>query len=137
LIAQSFMAISAGIVLLLGAIHFVYTFRGDKLTPRDAALLTRMSEVSPVISRETTMWRAWIGFNASHSFGALLFGVIYGYLAIRHADLLFDSPFLLAVGLVVLTGYVVLGRLYWFSVPFRSICIAALCYIVAIVFSRT
>ena len=26
--------------------------------------------------------KAWIGFNISHSLGALLFGVIYGYLAV-------------------------------------------------------
>ena len=28
-----------------------------------------MMTVSPVISRETTMWRVWVGFNATHSFG--------------------------------------------------------------------
>ena len=27
---------------------------------------TTLRAVSPVITRETTMWQAWIGFNASH-----------------------------------------------------------------------
>ena len=29
------------------------------------------------------MWRAWVGFNATHGFGLILFGALYGYLAIR------------------------------------------------------
>ncbi len=48
------------------------------------------------------MWRCWMGFNASHSMGLILFGLIYGYLALAHDQLLFRSPFLLLVGLVML-----------------------------------
>ena len=131
------MVFSASVILVLGVIHLAYTFRGNRLTPRDPELQARMREVSPVISRETTMWKAWIGFNASHSYGAILFGLIYAYLAIVHADLLFKSPFLLAVGLAMLAGLVFLGRVYWFSIPFRGICVAALCFLISIVFSRT
>ena len=130
------MVLSASVILVLGVIHLAYTFRGNRLTPRDPELQARMCEVSPVISRETTMWKAWIGFNASHSYGAILFGLIYAYLAIVHADLLFDSPFLLAVGLAMLAGLVFLGRVYWFSIPFRGICIASVCYLASIVVSR-
>jgi len=137
LVATIFMVASAGIILALGVVHLAYTFFGDKLAPRDPALQSRMREVSPNISRETTMWKAWVGFNASHSYGAILFGLIYGYLAIAHADLLFKSPFLLGVGFVMLAGFVFLGRVYWFSVPFRGICIASLCYFISIVFSRS
>ncbi len=123
------MVLSASVILVLGVIHLAYTFRGNRLTPRDPELQARMREVSPVISRETTMWKAWIGFNASHSYGAILFGLIYAYLAIVHADLLFNSPFLLAVGLAMLAGLVFLGRVYWFSIPFRGICVASVCYL--------
>ena len=70
-LAPYLMAASAAILLALGLLHLLYTFRGPKLWPRDASLQQRMSEVSPVITRETTMWKAWIGFNASHSFGAI------------------------------------------------------------------
>jgi hypothetical protein len=136
LIASVLMVLSAGVILVLGVIHLAYTFRGNRLTPRDPELQARMREVSPVISRETTMWKAWIGFNASHSYGAILFGLIYAYLAIAHADLLFNSPFLLAVGLAMLAGLVFLGRVYWFSIPFRGICIASVCYLASIVISR-
>ena len=80
-IAITLMTLSTLVLLTLGVLHLVYTFAGPKLTPRDPALQVRMSEVHPVITRQTTMWRAWIGFNASHSMGAILFGLVYGFLA--------------------------------------------------------
>ena len=92
-----------------------------------------MNEVSPVITRQTTMWKTWIGFNASHSFGAMLFGTVYGYLAVAHSEFLFRSPFLLVLGLLLLGGYVFLGKVYWFSVPFRGIVLSTVCYIAALV----
>ena len=113
--ASILIAASAAIIFLLGLVHLIYTFHGSKLDPRDTELKAKLMTVSPVISRETTMWRAWIGFNASHSYGAILFGAVYGYLAILHSAFLFQSWFLLAVGLLLLVGYAVLGKLYWFS----------------------
>jgi hypothetical protein len=128
-----FVAAGAAILLFLGLVHLLYTFTGRKLHPRDDALKQRMQEVSPVISRETTMWRTWVGFNASHSFGAILFGWVYGYLALAHPRFFFDSYFLLLTGLVLLAGYVALGRLYFFSVPFRGIVAAAVLYLLGLV----
>ena len=130
------MVFSAGIILTLGAVHLVYTFWGPNLTPRDPALQVSMSQISPVITKETTMWRAWVGFNASHSMGAILFGLIYGFLAIAHSQLLFQSPFLLIVGLAMLGGLFVLGKVYWFSVPFTGISISLACYVASIAASR-
>jgi hypothetical protein len=131
-LAPLLVTASAAVILMLGLAHLVYTFYGPKLHPRDAALHARMKEVSPVITRETTMWKTWIGFNASHSFGAILFGLVFGYLALVHSEFLFRSPFLLGVGFALLGGYVVLGKAYWFSIPFRGISIAAALYLAAL-----
>jgi hypothetical protein len=131
--ASSLIAASATIILVLGLVHLLYTFRGRKLHPRDSELEARLREVTPVITRETTMWKAWIGFNASHGFGAILFGSVYGYLAVLHSSFLFQSPFLLLLGLLLLAGYVVLGKLYWFSIPFRGIALANALYVAALV----
>jgi uncharacterized membrane protein len=132
LLAKIFMIASATIILVLGTVHLIYTFWGTKLTPRDPGLQMSMKKISPVITKETTMWRTWIGFNASHSMGAILFGLIYGFLALRHETLLFGSPFLLIVGLTMLSGFFILGKLYWFSVPFRGISLSLICYIISI-----
>ena len=113
--------------------HLFYTFRGPLLHPSDPDLMARMMAVSPVMTRETTMWRAWVGFNATHSFGLILFGALYGYLAIRHCEVLLRSWFLLALGLALLLGYSVIARLYFFSAPFRGVLLAAALYLLGIV----
>jgi hypothetical protein len=135
--ANLFIAISAGIILLLGLVHLLYTFFGTKLMPRDASLQETMKLVSPLITKETNMWKSWIGFNASHSLGAILFGLIYAYLAIWHADFLFASYFLLLTGFALLASLVVLGKLYWFSIPFRGISIAFASYCAALIINFT
>ena len=126
------MAASAGILLGLGLIHLLYTFHGEKLTPRDPMLQAAMRVVHPVITRETTMWKTWVGFNASHSLGAILFGLVYGYFAIANPAFLFATPFLLAVGAAALASYVALGYAYWFSIPFRGICLSFGFYLAAV-----
>lgn len=128
-LASSLIAASAAVILLLGLAHLLYTFHGTKLHPRDPQLTAALKEASPVLTRQTTMWRAWVGFNASHSFGAILFGAVYGYLALLHGPFLFQSRFLLGLGLLLLAGYVFLGKFYWFSIPFRGIVLATLLYI--------
>jgi hypothetical protein len=133
LIPISLMTLSALVILTLGTLHLVYTFRGPKLTPRDPALQARMTEVHPVITRQTTMWRAWVGFNASHSMGAMLFGLVYGFLGNAYPEILFQSPFLLAVGLAMLGGLAVLGKVYWFRIPYTGIAIALVCYVASII----
>jgi hypothetical protein len=130
------MAFSAGIVLTLGAIHLVYTFSGSNLLPRDPAIRIAMSQVHLSITKETTVLRAWMGFNASHSMGLILFGLIFGFLALNHTQLLFDSSYLLAVGFAMLAGVLVLSRLYWFSIPFTGIIISLACYIAGIIVAR-
>lgn len=133
MIGIALMTVSALVLLTLGVLHLVYTFSGPKLMPRDPALQARMNEVPLVITRRTTMWRAWIGFNASHSMGAILFGLVYGFLANAHPELLFNSPFLLAVGVAMLGGLAVLAKLYWFRIPFAGVVISLACYVLSIV----
>ena len=128
-----FIAASAAVILLLGLVHLSYTLRGPMLNPRDPELTARMMAVSPVITRETTMWRAWIGFNATHSFGLILFGVLFGYLGVRHSAFLFHSWFLLALGFTLLLSYAAVSKLYFFTTPFRGVVLATVLYLLGIV----
>jgi len=134
--ARILMVFSASIVLTLGVLHLVSTFRGPGLTPRDPALQISMRQSSPVMTNETTMWRCWVGFNASHSMGLILFGLVFGYLAFAHSQLLFRSPFLLVVGLAMLGGIVVLCKVYFFSWPLKGVSISLACYVASIALSR-
>jgi len=67
--SSAFIAASAGIILILGLVHLLYTFHGPNLHPRDPNLTVTMMNVSLMITRETTIWRVWLGLNASLSLG--------------------------------------------------------------------
>ena len=135
--AQWLMAIGALLIGALGTLHLAYTFQSNKFDPRDDALKSRMHDVSPRISSELSMWSAWVGFNGSHSLGAMLFGAVYGYLSIWRIDVLANDRVLLAIGVLVVVGYGALAK-YWFSIPRRGIAVAALCFVfgAALVFKR-
>ena len=136
MLASLLICASAAVILALGLVHLLYTFFGTKLLPRDAALLSAMQAASPNLTRKTTMWRAWVGFNASHSLGAILFGLLYIHFAVWQPALLFNSPFLCGLGLACLLAYLWLGWRYWFSVPFRGIALATLLFTAGWVASR-
>ncbi|MEO7522024.1 MAG: hypothetical protein ABIW79_09425, partial [Gemmatimonas sp.] len=134
--ATVLMLLSAAVFAVLGSLHLLYTFRGPKLTPRDPELRASMETISPVITRQTTMWRCWIGFNATHSMALLLYGLVYGYLAVAHPGLLFGSPYLLTVGLLVVGGCFALARAYFFSIPQLGTGVALSCYVASVIVSR-
>ena len=130
--ASLLVAASGTIVAVFGLLHVLFTFRGRRLFPRDDALRARMHEVAPVITHETTMWKAWLGFNASHGLGLVLFGVLYADLALEHAALLFGSAFLLTLGFAALCAWLVLAKLYFFSVPLRGVALATVLYVLGV-----
>jgi hypothetical protein len=117
----------------LGLAHACYTFsdlrRPRRIVPDDPAVLEAMSATGVRLARGgTTMWRAWIGFNFSHSLGALLFsaaclaaGVYLDALALPNAALLIP----VAVGGI----YLVLAVRYWFRVPLIGIALATLSFV--------
>lgn len=131
--ASLLIAGSALILLVLGAAHLWLTFRSSAFLPRDAALRAQLDTVSPSITGQTTMARAAIGFHASHSAGAVLFGLVYGYLALTQAQVLWASTFLLTVGLLFLAFLALLAYRHWFSTPLRGIILALGLYLAALV----
>jgi len=107
--------------LILGSLHLIYTLKDNsqpkRLAPRSATLVDEMKNTPLKLTKETDMWRAWIGFNASHSIGVLSFSSIYLYLS------LYDFAFLNTSGLIwgallLAAAYALLARLYWFRIPF-------------------
>lgn len=127
------VAVSAAIALTLGVLHVALTFGGKAFQPRDPNVEAAMREGIARITRQTTIWRAWVGFNFSHSMAAILFGLVYGYLALVRAEFLIAEPFLLVVGFAVLASFVVLARLYWFRTPFAWMSVALVCYVAGVI----
>ena len=130
MLSQILISASAAIGLFTGTMHLYGTFFDPDLRPQDPELEARMKECSLNISSQTTMWKAWIGFNAIMSLGLMLFGVLYGYLAIFQFVLLQQSPVLLLAGFIFLTSSVVLWKLYTYYLPVVVFSISFVLYVV-------
>ena len=79
------------------------------------------------------MWRAWIGFNFSHSLGVLLLGALGIWTGCRSKMLPVSSITLV----LTLIGciYIVLALLYWFRSPAIGVAIGTGCFAAAWVLS--
>ena len=83
--------IGASIFGVLGFVHVIYTFFTDKFNPYNFDVTVAMKNTSPVLTNETTVWSAWVGFNASHSLGAIFFAAIYIPLAFSHIQFIVNT----------------------------------------------
>jgi hypothetical protein len=90
-----------------------------------------MRATSPRLTRRTSVWSAWVGFNASHSLGALLFAAVYAILAGAHMDWLRASPALIWLAVATSVAYLALAQRYWFRTPLAGIALATLCFVSA------
>ena len=133
MLAGILIATSATIALFLGLVHMYLTFCTRAFAVRDAALEEMLKSASPRISGQMTMGLAWVGFHASHALGIIFFGLVYGYLALAARDFLIRSPFLVVLGALVLFGYVVLAKLYFFRRPLVGAALALACYVAGVV----
>ncbi len=130
MLAQILIAFGAALMGLLGALHIFYTFFTNKLEPRDAAIATAMKTTNPILTRRVNFWDGWIGFNASHGLGIVLFAVTYLLLAGGHMSWLRESRALTWLPVVACAAYLSLGR-YWFRTPVIGLSIATACFLAA------
>jgi hypothetical protein len=134
-IARLLLDLGGGVFVLLGLLHALYTYldidRPRRLVPQDPAVAQAMAESNLRLSGTgTTMWRAWVGFNFSHSIGVVLFGTVciaagsvLGTLAL--------PAWILFVLVVIAVIYFIVGLLYWFRIPVAGIVLAAVCLLIA------
>lgn len=107
---------------LLGSLHVIYTLmdeqRPRRLAPRDRDLVALMRTNTLVLTKETTVWRAWIGFNLSHGLGVMSFSAALIYMAALHFEPVRSAaPEVLVAAPVIAAAYLGLSLRYWFSIP--------------------
>ena len=137
MLANALIIAGSTIFVLLGAAHMAFTFFTNKFDARDSEVTAAMKQSSPVLTRDTTMWKAWIGFNASHSLGAIFFGLFYILLATLHPEVLRESVAFMVLALFTCFFYLFLAIRYWFRIPLTGIIIATLCFCGATIALRT
>ena len=129
---EKYLIITGSIIfLILGSIHLFYTFFTNRFSSRNQETEQKMKTDAPILTKETTMWNAWIGFNASHSLGAIFFGLVNIIICIQYFEFYNKSKSLLILNIVTLLFYLFLGKNYWFKIPFFGIFVSTLCFIIA------
>jgi hypothetical protein len=115
---------------VLGGLHAIYTLldlrNPRRLVPVDPSVAHAMANSAVRASRGgTDMWRAWIGFNFSHSLGLLLFAALAVWSGSRINTLPVGViPTLTLIGSI----YLVLCLLYWFRIPVIGVAIGTGCF---------
>ncbi len=128
----------AGVYILLGAAHGVLTirdtFQPTYFTPTDDSVREAMSEVPIRLHPRTNLWRAWLGFNLSHSLGVIIFGaaVILGTIS-NHGQILSEP--LVQGGILSCAGiYTILAWRFWFWKPLLGSAIATILFAIGFSF---
>jgi hypothetical protein len=119
--------------LVLGTAHAIHTpltldgIRG--LSPRSADLRRAMAQDPLTITRRTNVWLAWVGFNFSHSLGAVMFGAVVLLVGRSAASFEAQAVVFLPFAVAVSALYLVLGVRYWFRTPIAGIAFALACFL--------
>lgn len=134
-VVRFLLELGGGIFLLLGILHALYTFldirEPRRLVPQEPSVALAMAESPVRLARGgTTMWRAWVGFNFSHSLGAILFGMLCVGAGVVLGTLVVPAWILFVLVLIALL-YVGLSVLYWFRIPTMGITLATVCLVIA------
>jgi hypothetical protein len=107
------------------------------LSPRDPAVREAMARDSLLMTRRTTLWLTWVGFNLSHSLGAILFGAVVVLIGRSSASFEAQAGVFLPLAVLVSAIYLVLGVRYWFRTPIIGISLASVCFVVSwVLFAR-
>lgn len=132
---QLFVIIGASIFVLLGSIHAVYTFQDldnpRNFTPRDENLWDAMQKSTVALHPKINLWKAWIGFNFSHSLGLLMFGGAFLYIGIFHLSLFEQLILLKLCSILIPAVYLILSISFWFPTPSFFAGISMCCFLLA------
>ena len=131
MIARILICTGSLIILVLGFLHLSYTFFTNKFLPRNSNVEREMKNTTPRLTKSTTLWNAWIGFNASHGLGAMYFGSLNLFLVIWYFTFFQESAVLHLLNIATLLFYLFLAKRYWFRIPLMGIGIASIFFIMA------
>lgn len=119
------------LLIVLATIHLLYIFFTDKFSSRNETVIKEMKTSFPNLTKKTTFWKAWIGFNASHGSGIMFIGVINFYFALKCFTVLQNDHFYFLFSILTIGFYVWLAKKYWFKKPLIGVSIVLVCYIIS------
>ena len=129
MIAKYLWEIGSVIIGFMGLTHMYGTLFSNKIQPRNKSLIDEMKTSTLLLTDKLSMWKSWIGFNATHSLGAAFIGIVNFYLAIKYFVFLMSDQLLLLITIAAVGFYVWVANKYWFKVAFVLLLFALLCFI--------
>ena len=121
--------------LVLGILHALATPRVPAdtkgLSPSDPHLAEAMTRSGLRLTRRTDMWRAWVGFNLSHSLGVVIFAAFVFMTGRSIPVFAHEAHISIPFALVVAAGYLWLARKYWFRTPLIGCLLSVLLFFAA------
>lgn len=123
----------AGLLVLLGVAHALLTLTSKRtsggMTPTDPRVQEAMGFVGGLglaPDLETTLWRAWVGFNLSHALGMVVAGLLIGLPPLLGSGVPLENPWWLIAALVLPVTYSIVSARYWFQQPTVALSFATL-----------
>jgi hypothetical protein len=123
----------SAIAALMGAFHLRGTLFTNALHPRNPKLAADMKASALIVTDKLNLWKSWIGFNATHSNGAIFAGVVNFYLAWRYFQVLQADLFFPLLTILIMGFYVWVAAKYWFKMVLIPLIVALLLFIVSFV----
>jgi len=109
------------VLLLMGTVHVVLTPQrpGERkgLSPVEPAVEDSMARARTHLSDRMDMWRAWVGFNLSHSLGVSLLGLTVLLVGRTPASFACNAAVFLPLALIASFAYLGLAVVYWYRAP--------------------
>jgi hypothetical protein len=134
--AQALEITGASIFLILGMFHGVLTLQDLRnprtFTPPDEALRQAMENSSIAINPQTNLWKAWLGFNLSHSLGLVMFGGTFVAIGLFDFGMFAHSYWLQSCVLFISVAYLIMSLKFWFDKPAIGSGIALACFVVTV-----
>jgi hypothetical protein len=132
---QSLIVIAALPFLLFGVGHGAITLRDLRhpraFTPPDVTLRQAMQQSSIRFRGDINLWRAWLGFNLTHSLGLIVFGSVFLYVGIFEPGTFTSSLPVQLFALVVSAAYFATSIKYFFVHPVIGSAIGMVCFLAA------
>jgi hypothetical protein len=133
--AQALEIIGASIFLILGISHGFLSLQDlsnpRNFIPQDTELLRAMQQAVGAKYPQANIWRAWMGFNLSHSLGLVLFGGTFVAIGLFYFSIFAQILWLQSCAILISIAYFIMSLKFWFSEPTISSGIGLACFVVS------
>jgi hypothetical protein len=118
--------------VVLGLLHARATplRTGDRkgLSPADPALAEAMARGRVLLTKRVDLWQGWVGFNLSHSLGAVAFGAFALAVGRSPASFAAQAAVCGPLSVAVSAAFLLIGVRYWFRTPIVGCAVACACF---------